>query len=250
MIITGVYYYHNGTIRVSGKTLPGLHNELGDRGIIKKFSSKSRQRLALFVAETEVKFKTMITLTYQLNNKVTGQRAKKELREVLRYIDRKFPIVGYLWFLEFTKKGQVHFHILIDQKMTMYEKHKLAEKWALMTAGNQDEFDKIYYTHCQDGAISEIRKQDGAVRYALKYSLKMDCKTVPARFNGVGRFWGFNAKVREYIPKPDFVKINEEQLREVLKSQGNPVANFDNLPGIIFNRTIVPRETVNPENDD
>jgi len=245
MIITGVWYYKNGTIRVSGKTIPGLHADLGDRGVIKKFSNKSRQRLALFVSETTVKFQSMLTLTYPLKYKPTGQQAKSDLAYMLRYIERKFPLVGYLWFMEFTKKGQVHFHILLDVYPGILERHQAAMNWSFRIARVQDDLEPIYYVHSRDDAFSKIRKPDGAIRYALKYSLKVDCKIVPERFHGIGRFWGFNKKVKDYIPKPDFVAINESDLRAVLKSQENPVANFDNIPSVIFNRQIVSRETIN-----
>jgi len=250
MIITGVYFYQNGTMRVSGKSVSSLHTDLGDRGVIKKFSNKSRQRLALFVSETEVRFQSMLTLTYPLKYKPTGQSCKADLRAMLKCIEKSFPLVGYLWFMEFTKRGQVHFHVLLDIYPPLIKRHQIALKWAYQIAKVNDDLEHIYYVHSRDEAFSKIRKPDGAVRYALKYSLKADCKRVPERFSGIGRFWGFNKKVANYIPKPDFVQITEEGLRSVLRGQDNPVAYFDHLPQIIFSREIVSRETIGQNVDD
>jgi hypothetical protein len=249
MVITGCYFYKNGTIRISGWSADGVHANLGDRGVVRKFSNKSRQRLALFVSETTVRFQSMLTLTYPLKYTPSGPEVKKNLQVMLRGLESKFPMLGYLWFLEFTKKGQAHFHILLDVYPSLLERHQVALKWAYLIAKTQDDAEEIYYVHSREDAFSKIRKPDGAIRYALKYSLKTDCKKVPERFFGIGRFWGFNKKVRDYIPKADFVAISEHDLREVLMANGNPVANFDYLPQIIFNRTNVSRETIGQSAD-
>jgi len=236
-------------MRLSGWSAPGVHKDLGDRGVIRKFSNKSRQRLALVVSETTVKFKSMLTLTYPLKYKVTGERAKKDFHAILKYLETKFPLVGYLWFLEFTKKGQVHFHVLLDVYPSTLQRHQVALKWSYQIAQTNEDAEEVYFVHSRNEAFSKIRKPDGAIRYALKYSLKADCKIVSERYNGIGRFWGFNKKVKEYIPKADFVAISEYDLREVLRSQGNPVSDFEHLPSIIFSREIVSRETIGQNMD-
>jgi len=249
MIITGIFYYKRGTIRTSGFVAKNDKLYTEKRGIVKKMSQKSRERLALIVAETEVRFKTMATFTYPLRYRITGKEAKDNLNSLLRFIRGRFPCVGYLWFMEFTVKGQVHFHILLSSQVLSLDKAELARFWSYLIAKSATDAEEIFYTHSREGAIEPIRKKDGAIRYALKYALKSGCKEVPMRFHNVGRFWGFNKIVGESVPKPDFIKISEGDFREFLKGQGNPMHTAKRWPLIIFNRQIVSRETIGQKQD-
>jgi len=244
MVITGIFYYKNGTIRTSGFVAKNDQIYTEKRGIVKKMSQKSRERLALYVAETQVKFKSMATFTYPLRYRITGKEAKDNLGALLKFIRGKFPCIGYLWFMEFTVKGQVHFHVLLDTQVLSLDKAEIARFWAYLIAKSTTDAEEIFYAHTRPGAIEPIKKPDGALRYALKYALKSECKEVPTRFHNVGRFWGFNAKVKDSIPKPDFIKINENDLRLFLEANNNPMANCKKWPLVIFNRKNVSRETI------
>jgi len=244
MVITGIFYYKKGTIRTSGFVAKNDKIYQEKRGIVKKMSQKSRERLALFAAETEIQFKTMATFTYPLRYRVTGKEAKDNLIALLKFARGKFPMLGYLWFMEFTKKGQVHFHILLSCQVLSLDKAELARFWAYLIAKNTTDAEEIFYAHTRDGAIEPIRKKDGAIRYALKYALKSDCKEVPTRFHNVGRFWGFNNLVKDSIPKPQWQPITEDDFREFLKGQGNPMYNTKRWPLIIFNRQVISHKTI------
>lgn len=249
MIVTGMFYYRNGTIRISGFTAKNDKLYTEKRGAIKRMSRKSKERLALFVAETQLKFITMVTLTYPAEYRITGKEAKDNLNKVLTYLRGEYPFIGYLWFMEFTKAGQVHFHILIDRQILSLGRVELARYWGYMIAKNHDDLEKIFYTHNREEQIGATRSHDGAKRYALKYALKSESKDVPTRFNNVGRFWGFNRKVKESIPKPDFIRISQDDFRVFLRSQGNPMCDAKSFPLIVFHRQIVSRETIGQNMD-
>jgi len=247
MIIRGIHYYKNGTIRILGIAPKGYSpGDLPLRGEIKKLSKKSLQRLALVVCETDVKFKTMVTLTYPKEFGLNGKRVKRDLYLYLKFLNKCYPMLGYLWFIEFQGRGAPHYHILIDTEVSGIERATLAIYWSDIVGKDKE---KVFYVHNRQEACGAIRKKDGARRYALKYALKQNQKKVPDRYTDVGRFWGCNKKVLEYIPKPDYIRLSEEELRKFLVGSGQYATDFKNWPIVLFARTNVSRETIEQNMD-
>lgn len=243
MIVTKMAYYKHGTIRVFGvspSSLPTL--DFGGRGKIKKLSRKSLERMALFASETELKFKTMITLTYPREYGLNGKRVKSDLNKYLVKLRRYCPMVGYFWFLEFQRRGAPHYHIMVDCEVGHIYRAFLALDWAAIVGKDMD---NVFYVHNRQDACGKIRKEDGAKRYVLKYCSKIEQKTVPERYQDVGRFWGFNKKVKDSIPEPSYIDIDEDGLRTFLRAIDNPTASMEHLPSVIFHRENVSRETFN-----
>jgi len=192
----------------------------GNRGVapkrsnIKTLSRKSRMRLAFIANNTDVVFKTMVTLTYPSHYPSDGKLVKAHLNTFLTWARRVLSHPSYLWFLEFQKRGAPHVHILIDsalstdkaERVAVY--NKVAQRWYGIV-GSGDEH------HLRAGTrVERIRKPDGAARYALKYAYKCEQKIVPARYRNVGRFWGCSRDVR---PTESLViPIDELSVRSIL----------------------------------
>jgi hypothetical protein len=237
MIIKGFQVYPNGTIRVCGWSAAGSVSGERTRGKVKKFSSKSLQRLAFYVAETTVEFKSILTLTFPSDFSRDGRRVKKDLQKALRFLPIVFgDKVNYVWVLEFQKRDAPHFHILIDQTVSTQEDFSLCCMWAeAVTGASSETREKIFFAH-RDGAMQAIRTPDGAKRYLLKYTLKQETKFVPRSYRSVGRFWGMSGGVKNSVKKPLLIKGGEYELREFLETMSNPVAQFTKIPTYIFSR--------------
>lgn len=171
----------------------------GDRQEISQFSSRARQRLRFVAMNTDVVFRTMITLTYPSEYPSDGRTVKTHFHAFLTWLARDIGVrPDYLWFLEFQARGAPHYHILIDWKLPMHLPERSSFRFRVSSAwyrivGSKD------VRHLQAGTrVETIRKPDGARRYAVKYAMKMKQKHVPSEYRNVGRFWGCSKRV---VPK-------------------------------------------------
>lgn len=243
MIVKGAYFYQNGTIRLATLSLPSLSPFVNsERGTIKKLSAKSRQRMALIVHETDVHFESLLTLTYPaewaISGKLNGKTVKRHLNGALVKLRIMYGKgLAYFWIVEFTKRGLPHFHILLNVVPCDSDRFHFALQWSeAVGLNNNSVSNKVFYVHNRPEAWSEIRLQDGAKRYLLKYALKPYQKFVPTNYQDVGRFWGCNANVLRGITKPTYIRTGEDDLREYLVNIGNPCGKFNRLPLVIFSR--------------
>lgn len=177
-------------------------------------SKKSRRRLAFVVNNTNVVFRTMITLTYPKEFPCDGKDVKKHLNAFLVWCRRRFARPSYVWFLEFQKRGAPHIHVLLDWPMPQTKAARclmygeVSQKWYAIV-GSADPRHLRAGTRCE-----HIRKVDGAARYCLKYCYKMKQKCVPQAFRNVGRFWGCS---RDVPPKePQIIPIDEGSVRAII----------------------------------
>jgi hypothetical protein len=237
MVIKGFQVFPSGTVRVLGWSAKGSVSGEVTRGEIKKFSSKSLQRLAFMVTETSVKFENILTFTFPASWSRDGQMVKKDLRKALRFLPLCFgEKIEYVWVLEFQKREAPHFHVLTTGKLTENVDFSLCCRWAeAITGASPENRDRVFFAH-RDGAMQKIKETDGAKRYLLKYALKREQKQVPSSYRSVGRFWGVSKGVKDGILRPILVKGGEYELREFLNEMNNPVASFNKLPTYIFLR--------------
>jgi hypothetical protein len=243
VIITKMQVYGNGTIRILGKGTGFSSGITPERGEIKKLSSKSRQRMVFVVSETQVKFTSMLTLTYPERYFNYGKVVKRHLGLLLRYLPAVLGLgVQYFWFIEFQARGAPHFHILINFTPTARERALVAFRWSDVVGGVQK--DEVFFVHNRAEAWEPIRNSDGAIHYVSKYATKTRQKEVPERYQSVGRFWGCSARVLSSIQEPISVDITEEEIRLFLRQKGNPVSEFEYLPSFVFHRANVSRETI------
>lgn len=185
------------------------------RGEITQWSKKSRQRLAFVATNTDVKFRTMITLTYPQEFPSDGQTVKRHLDSFLKWLRRETGGMDYLWFLEFQKRGAPHFHILYSAQWDRRRREEKALRFRVSCAwyrivGSGD------IKHLWAGCRTErIRKENGARNYAVKYASKMQQKTVPEGYRNVGRLWGAS---RAVIPTcRQAVQCTEDDVRSILE---------------------------------
>jgi hypothetical protein len=208
------------------------------RGEITEFSRTSRQRLAFVACNTDVSFKTMITLTYPGEYTTDGKAVKAHLKAFLEWLSRDLGHrPSYLWFLEFQQRGAPHFHILVTyslplvwQKETiLVNGHPITREVPSQAArdavkGFRFRVSAAWYRivgsgdprHFAAGTRTErIRKKDGAARYAVKYAMKMRQKRVPKAYRNVGRFWGCS---RDVLPSPrQEHRVTEDDVRGALE---------------------------------
>jgi hypothetical protein len=175
------------------------------RGRVNVFSRRSRKNLlSLFNTIDFSNSKAIfLTLTYP-KQYPDPQRAKQHLRAFLKRLDRLSSTmgknVGYVWRLEFQKRGAPHFHIIaID--LPFIDKKQIKQLWCEVI-GVDNVFTRIEF----------IRKRRKLLSYVSKYVAKNDNERryVPCGFNTVpypatreegvelsetdevsmGRFWG------------------------------------------------------------
>jgi len=244
--ISSILVYPKGTVVVERECLLQGDPIPPKRGKITVLSSKSRARLALTVAECEYELVSMITLTYAPLLPQTGKEAKRHLDTFLRRMRSYFGGFQYVWFMEFSKRGGLHFHILNtlsagndwDRKCmsSIWVEVRGLEDWeySSLNTKKKHELDMaVWNVHKHKKAWEMVRKTDGAARYALKYALKADQKTVPEMYRDIGRFWGCSQAVRKV--KPVKVKMSEEKLRLLLSRHCERLEDWEILPQIIFN---------------
>lgn len=255
--VVGITTYENGVVVVKRKSkltgLPIAPEGRKERKIM-TFTAKSMSRLVASVNATQVKFNSMLTLTYPAVYPRGGEEIKKSINSFLTmYRDANYG--QYLWFLEFQVRGAPHFHILsevdcISPRMRI----RVTEKWVGMISKSkwfQEECDILavrtdrcpwevmskalknsYWFTMRRDTWELIRKEKGAVRYATKYATKEYQKTPPSGFDGVGRFWGCSNEVS--LGEGDYHEMDEQTLRKHLESTDHATAEWSVLPTFLF----------------
>jgi len=185
-----------------------------ERGEITQFSKKSRQRLAFVASNTDVTFRTMITLTYPFQYPSDGKTVKEHFHAFLAWLRRDTGGLSYLWFLEFQRRGAPHFHILISTSMPRTAVNKTAFRFRVSST-----WYRIVNSgdgrHLAAGCRTErLRNEDGARNYAVKYAFKMKQKTIPKEYRNVGRLWGASRNVMPVCREE--VKCTEDDVRGVI----------------------------------
>jgi len=178
------------------------------RGNVTEFTRESRARLAFIAANTDIQFRTMITLTYPSVYPTDGKQVKANLRAFLQWARRRWYHPSYLWFLEFQKRGAPHIHMMLSSPRAWADISAVASHWyAIVNSGDNK--------HLWAGTRTEtVRAQGGRAWYALKYATKMYQKVVPIEYSNVGRLWGHSRDVAPSIVAT--TEIDDLALREIL----------------------------------
>jgi hypothetical protein len=161
-----------------------------ERRQIEKFSKSSKRRMQRYIRCSDSTYRALGCLTYPADYKVDGLQASQHLENLWRRWSRlkaktgdgQQTIPSWFWFMEFTSKGQVHFHFASTH---FIPKAWLSKAWAEITnTGNK--------LHQAAGTrIESLRAgKRGLSVYAAKYAAKQEQKAVPEGFGKVGRFWG------------------------------------------------------------
>lgn len=212
------------------------------RGNIKMQSKKSLLRLMFLMQVTKLEFKSMLTLTYPKYFPMDGKIVKADVAAIVQKIRRAGW--SYLWFLEFQKRGAPHIHLLLDvDVITPRMRVDYGLYWTARIALND-----WFVGHCPAAAYDAevmkmikfntdyriwetIRDRDGARNYVAKYASKERQKTVPRKYQNVGRFWGSTRTLR---PEGVVFDVTEEDIERFLVEQGHPATSFDLVPHYIW----------------
>ena len=210
--VTGIEIYKQDTVVVRSGTAPS--NDIPERSEITMFSKKSRRRLAFVASNTDVVFRTMLTLTYPLEYPSDGKTVKKHFHAFLSWLRRDTGGTSYLWFLEFQKRGAPHFHILISMPMPSSvadrSAFRLRMSWTWYRLVGSGDL-KHFAAGCR---AARIRNKEGARNYTVKYAWKMKQKTIPKEYRNVGRLWGASRNVKPVCRQE--VKCTEDDVRGVI----------------------------------
>jgi hypothetical protein len=214
-VIKEVRVFKNGFQIMRGMRWPTLKPEAPRERKIFEMSRKSKSRLAHIAANSDVKWKSLITLTYgDFFCAINGKELKRQLNIMLKFLRQRYDM-EYLWFMEFTKKGKPHFHILTTITPNVIDRFWLAERWSKVSVIDiakglkeeaikgdirllypipeeiiEEEHRKVIAVHRHKKTWDTLKKVDGATRYILKYAAKANQKLVPVQFGNCGRFWG------------------------------------------------------------
>jgi hypothetical protein len=232
--VRGVALYRRDAVVLREGT--GVVAEPGRRGEVTEFSEASRRRLAFVANNTEVQFRTMITLTYPKVYPNDGLLCKSHLGAFIQALRRYTRRCSYLWFLEFQVRGAPHFHILTDYPMPRKrDEVKSFRRWVAQTwyrvTGRKDPLHLIAGTRTE-----RLRSAEGGAHYALKYASKMEQKRVPQEYRNVGRLWGASRDVK---PQPYYeLTCSEDAIRDAL--DGQPYAPRDDKPlyHVLYNKAV------------
>lgn len=260
--IDRIVFYKNGLVVYRKPRFPMMRKPPITRKGVFEMSKKSRLRLTHIVANCEVTFRSMMTLTYgDFFIPYNGKILKQHINLFLTNFRRKYD-ADYIWFLEFTKtQKRAHVHIITSVSPNNWDKQWLGLTWAKITvldyakkiiAGKidgipplkepiedwviQEEAKKVFNVHSHKRCWEVVRKKDGAMRYCLKYALKEEQKLVPPSFQNVGRFWGTS---RQIVAKPlgELLvgeTMSEEQVKAVFED--TRIGNYPLIPKYVFER--------------
>lgn len=198
-----------------------LHFHLGkrgERGIIRDASKRSLIRGAFLMANPVKPWGAMATLTHRLIPKDTKGALRKFLRNWRKTFGRN---VQWAWFMEFQKRGAVHFHFFIEKEwleenhfldnLDVRQRRKNAQPTILIRGDLERVVLALWLRAIGDfapqtkrfnrgGILEMLRSSDGAGRYMAAYVGKEEQKQLPEKCEPCGRWWEINPL---YKPKPE-----------------------------------------------
>jgi hypothetical protein len=184
------------------------------RGDITEFSARSRQRLRCKIASIcRKELPYFLTLTYPAEWIWDADLWKRHLKIFSQRFIRRFPTAGFVWKLEFQRRGAPHFHPFVwgipETEGWREIIDFVSEAWfEVVGSGDQKHF--IAGTR-----VEKLRSATAAIRYVSGYASKSDQTLVGKK---VGRYWGVVAK--ENIPwgLAETIELNERQSKMVLRT--------------------------------
>jgi len=204
----------------------------------------------MFVLATlDVDFHSMITLTYGRSYPLDGRITKMHLNRFLTGYRRKF-YGSYFWFIEFQKRGAPHFHVFSQVRSpSSGHRRRMSRLWCSSQgykkgwmgyysrldsrstrAGGAD----VFTVNRRPEHWESFKSADGAIRYAAKYSLKMEQKEVPLGYANVGRFWGCSRELKPRQPVAAIWNAGEDEVRQYIEAQVGRCHDWEYLPKYVF----------------
>ena len=169
----------------------------GPRGGIRAFSRASRRRLLRRVAQLDKRvLPVFATLTYPAAFPAEPEEWKRHLNSVwAKRLRRIYPEAGYLWRLEFQRRGAPHFHLILYGIGGPLSKFRewLSQSWYETVASGDEK-------HLRAGTNArQTRSSKGTMVYMAKEIGKTRQATLTDEYpDGIGRWWG--VKHKESLP--------------------------------------------------
>lgn len=176
-----------------------------------EFSASSASRMGRYLRTCVAQYRTLGTLTYTESYGYDGGKAKRDLKVLLQWLKRQSrgtPGWSVFWFMEFQRRGAIHFHFFCTDYVH-YD--ALARKWYEICGS-----DDIRHLNAGTQVKALQSGRAGTVSYAGKYAAKHVQKVVPAEIGWIGRFWGV-CGLRETVRASTFVNIECSGLRSVVR---------------------------------
>lgn len=203
--------------------------------------------MARTVFATDVVFKSFITITYPAVWPKDGKQVKRDLNRFLTWLRDNYK-TDYIWWLEFQKRGAPHMHILTTIKHPGKAGHnRFATAWCKAQklrrgemhwdGANADPYDlflRCERFHRRPKQWEDIREEGGARKYALMYALKPFQKTVPLRYQNVGRFWASSKGVAQSVKPLGKISLDDDALRAWLEYTDHSAKNMPFLPKNLY----------------
>jgi len=178
------------------------------REALRGLSKKAQARLWFIVRNAFPELISQICLTYHESNP-DGRQIKKHLKRFLKLLMEKYPC-GYLWVLEFQRRGFPHFHLCLTLPFDTPGLHQfMARTWNRIA---EPESEKHLIWHAHKKNFFEWSEKG----YLSKYLDKANQKKAPEGFEGLGRMWGASAGL---VPEPVKVEgiIEKAAVRAMFK---------------------------------
>lgn len=154
-------------VKLPNKSKPQLYNLTAgtkNKNRYQKISSNAREKLiykALMIKRNaKYECKTFI-LTYRKNTNIDVQSAKKQLHRFFEYIKKMYGYLRYVYTMELTKAGTIHFHVIADMKFIKVQ--ILNDLWCKI----RGDFSANAVRH-----VRKIKKYTAAMLYISKYITK------------------------------------------------------------------------------
>jgi len=164
------------------------------------FSSKSRRNLRFAAVNAYPSLVSQLGLTYHDQWPTDGRESKKHLDNFLRHIRRNYPLIKYLWVMEFQKRNAPHYHIFFSVLPEPAMHRDLATAWCRITSPGDDDALR-FHLHEKNWITWEMNNAN----YLAKYLDKDAQKSIPNGYYSFGRFWGNS---RDLVPDPITVPID------------------------------------------
>jgi hypothetical protein len=159
------------------------------RGQIKGMSAASGKRLRRAIENSVPGLRVFATVTYP--DCPTPEEAKADLERFCRSLDSIG--VAYIWFMEFQRRGSIHFHFLLGDYLPW---KRLVAMWQSATHGRADARAATHIKYLNRG-------MEESAKYAAKYARK-SARSTNGLLKGIwtGRCWGRNALARKLETQP------------------------------------------------
>lgn len=222
-------------LSLKGRKHPGTAPPPGaSRGVVSTLSKRSRKRLLRKLASIDHdKLHCMplfVTLTYPGTWPADPKQWKRDLDNICKRLQRRFPNAAIVWKLEPQQRGAPHFHLLLFN-VPWLDRDWIAQAWYDVVGSNDP-------NHLLAGTeVRRVRSWRGVLSYAAKYVAKVN-EELPTGWENVGRIWGIRGAknlpitiVRFMIGHREFFQLRR-QLRKLMKARGFRVRHYGRDDGL------------------